>query len=224
MNRASGVFFHEIFGHRVEGQRQKRSDEGQTFTARVGQPILPSFLTVVDDPSMAKLGHQDLNGYYPFDDEGVPSQRVPLVENGILKNFLLSRSPLPEFTRSNGHGRRQAGRDPVSRQGNLMVLSTKQVPFAQLRQMLLAECRKQNKPYGLVFDDISGGYTTTNRSGPQAFKVLPLMVTLVFADGRPDQLIRGADLVGTPLVSFSKIDNSVNRLCIPNMQTSGVGA
>jgi TldD protein len=204
-NRASAVFFHEIFGHRIEGHRQKLSDEGQTFTRRVGEAVLPSFLTVVDDPSAPRLGKQDLNGFYPFDDEGVPSRRVTLVENGVLKEFLMSRSPLTGFPHSNGHGRRQPGRDAVSRQGNLMVLSTKQVPFARLRQMLVEECRRQSKPYGLIFDDISGGYTTTNRGGPQAFKVLPLLVTRVFADGRPDQVVRGADLVGTPLVSFSKI-------------------
>jgi TldD protein len=204
-NRASAVFFHEIFGHRIEGHRQKLSDEGQTFTRKVGEPILPAFLSVVDDPSKEKLGGIDLNGYYPFDDEGVPSRPVTLVKDGVLKEFLLSRSPLPGFPHSNGHGRRQPGRDVVSRQGNLMVLSKKQVPFAELRRQLVAECRRQNKPYGLIFDDISGGYTTTNRSGPQAFKVLPLLVTRVFADGKPDQLIRGADLVGTPLVSFSKI-------------------
>src|SRR5205823_15051737 len=178
-NRASGVFFHEIFGHRIEGHRQKLSDEGQTFARKVGEPILPSFLSVVDDPSLPALGKQDLNGYYPFDDEGMPSRRVSLVEHGVLKEFLLSRSPLPGFPHSNAHGRRQPGREPVSRQGNLMVESSKQVPFAQLRRMLIEECRRQNKPYGLIFDDISGGYTTTTRSGPQASKVLPPMVTRV---------------------------------------------
>jgi predicted Zn-dependent protease len=154
---------------------------------------------------MPKHGNQDLNGHYPFDDEGVPSRRVTLVENGILKEFLLSRSPLPGFPRSNGHGRRQAGREVVSRQGNLMVLSKKQVPYAELRRLLIAECRRQNKPYGLIFDDISGGFTTTSRGGPQAFKVLPLVVHRVYTNGRPDELVRGADLVGTPLASFSKI-------------------
>ena len=204
-NRASGVFFHEIFGHRIEGHRQKLSDEGQTFTAKVGKAILPGFLSVVDDPTMAAWQGQDLNGYYAFDDEGVPARRVTLVENGVLKGFLQSRSPLPGFPRSNGHGRRQPGRDAVSRQGNLMVLSSKQVPYRELRQMLIAECRRQEKPFGLIFDDISGGFTTTSRSGPQAFKVLPLLVTRVYADGRPDEMVRGVDIVGTPLSSFSRI-------------------
>jgi predicted Zn-dependent protease len=209
-NRASGVFFHEIFGHRIEGHRQKRADEGQTFAAKVGEPILPSFLSVVDDPSMPKLGSQDLNGYYPYDDEGVPSRRVTLVDKGVLKEFLLSRSPLPGFAHSNGHGRRQAGRDVVSRQGNLTVISSKQVPYAELRKMLVEECRRQKKPYGLIFDDISGGFTMTTRDSPQAFKVQPLMVHRVYADGRPDQLVRGVDIVGTPLASFSKILATAN--------------
>jgi len=71
--------------------------------------------------------------------------------------------------------------------------------------MLIEECGRQGKPYGLVFDDISGGFTMTGRGGPQAFKVLPLFVTRVYADGRPDEVVRGVDIVGTPLTSFSKI-------------------
>ena len=93
----------------------------------------------------------------------------------------------------------------VSRQGNLLVHSDKQVPFHQLKKLLLDECKKQDKPYGLLFEDISGGYTTTSRRGPQSFKVLPIVVYKVFNDGRPDELIRGADVVGTPLTSFAKI-------------------
>ena len=72
-------------------------------------------------------------------------------------------------------------------------------------QMLIAEVKKQNKPYGLYFRDITGGFTTTRRAGLQAFKVIPVIVYRVYADGRPDELVRGADIVGTPLASFSKI-------------------
>ena len=116
--RAAGVFFHEIFGHRIEGHRQKNEEEGNTFTKQVGQPILPRFISVYDDPTLDKLGEVDLSGHYLFDDEGVKAQRVPVVENGILRNFLLSRSPLPNFAVSNGHGRRSPGFIPVGRQGN----------------------------------------------------------------------------------------------------------
>ncbi|MDE3195362.1 MAG: peptidase U62 [Acidobacteriota bacterium] len=203
--RASGVFFHEIFGHRIEGHRQKDEAEGQTFTKSVGQPILPEFLSVTFDPTVKKIAGVDLNGWYEYDDEGVKGQPVKAVDSGILRNFLMSRSPIQGFDHSNGHGRRQPGMEVVSRQSNLIVTSTKSVSDAKLRQMLIEEIKRQNKPYGLYFADITGGFTTTQRSGLQAFKVIPVIVYKVFADGRPDELIRGADIVGTPLASFAKI-------------------
>src|SRR5947207_1685552 len=117
----------------------------------------------------------------------------------------MSRSPIKGFDGSNGHGRRQPGLEVVSRQSNLIVESAKAVPDAQLRQMLIDEAKRQNKPYGLFFQDITGGYTTTGRGGLQAFKVMPVVVYRVYPDGRPDELVRGADIVGTPLASFAKI-------------------
>jgi TldD protein len=203
--RAAAVFFHEIFGHRIEGHRQKDESEGQTFTKAVGTSVLPSFLSVVFDPTRKTLDGLDLNGYYTYDDEGVKAKPVTVVENGILKTFLMSRSPIDGVDHSNGHGRRQPGLEPESRQSNLIVESKKQVSEKALRDMLIAEVKRQNKPYGLYFDEITGGYTTTQRRGLQAFTVIPLMVYRVFADGRPDELVRGVDIVGTPLSSFGKI-------------------
>lgn len=203
--RAAGVFFHEIFGHRVEGHRQKDEDEGQTFTARVNQRILPDFLSVADDPTVAQRNGIDLNGTYQWDDEGVPAQRVPLVENGILRNFLMSRSPIENFPVSNGHGRRQPGMAVVPRQGNLMVEANKTVPYDTLRKMLIDEVKRQKKPFGMIFDDISGGFTFTGRSEPNAFAVQPVVVWRVYTDGRPDELVRGVDLIGTPLTTFERI-------------------
>lgn len=203
--RAAGVFFHEIFGHRVEGHRQKDETEGQTFTKSVGLPVLPDFLSVLFDPTRRTLDAVDLNGYYSYDDEGVKARPVPVVENGILKTFLMSRSPIKGAEHSNGHGRRQPGLEVVSRQSNLIVESKKQVPDKRLREMLIEEIKRRDKPYGLYFEQVTGGYTTTQRRGLQAFTVIPLMVYRVYADGRPDELVRGADIVGTPLASFAKI-------------------
>ena len=152
-----------------------------------------------------KLGPEVLLGYYPFDDEGVAAQRVTLVDKGVLRNFEMSRQPILGFPNSNGHGRRQVGLPPVSRQGNLIVQSTHQVSNADLRKMLIEEIRRQGKPFGLLIDDIAGGFTFTGRAQPQAFQVQPLVVYEVFADGRPDMLVRGVDIVGTPLVSLTKI-------------------
>ena len=146
-----------------------------------------------------------LLGYYPFDDEGVPAEDVHLVDHGVLKTFLMSRSPLINIPHSNGHGRRQLGYVPVARQGNLIVTSSNTMTNAQLRQKLIELVKQQGKPFGLLIDDIAGGFTFTGRGHPQAFQVPPLVVYKVFPDGRPDELVRGVDIVGTPLVSLTKI-------------------
>lgn len=203
--RAAGVFFHEVFGHRAEGHRQKDEDEGQTFTDMVGKSILPPFLSVVDDPSQERLGAVDLNGYYHYDDEGVAGQRVNLVDGGILRNFLLSRMPITGFSSSNGHGRRQPGNLVVPRQGNLMVQASQTVPFAELRRQLLEQIKKQGRSFGIIVDDITGGFTLTGRITPNAFNVRPVALWKVYPDGRPDELARGGDLIGTPLTTFARI-------------------
>ncbi len=203
--RAGAVFFHEIFGHRIEGHRQKSEKEGQTFARKLGERVLPEFLSVYDDPTLTEWDGVELRGHYVYDDEGVPAQRAVVVENGVLDGFLMSRSPIDRLPRSNGHGRRAHGNTAVSRQGNLLIESQRTVPPSTLRTMLLDECRNQGKTYGLVFEDISGGFTMTRRSGPQTFKVIPLLVRRVYTDGRPDEIVRGVDIVGTPLTSFGMI-------------------
>src|SRR5712691_7573727 len=203
--RAAAVFFHEVLGHRLEGHRQRDEEEGQTFTKKIGQEVLPKFLSVSDDPTMHDLAGVKLAGTYDFDNEGSPSQRVEVIQNGVLKNFLMSRMPIKNFSQSNGHGRNQPGLMPTGRQGNLIVTSTQTVPEADLRQKLIDEVKKQGKPYGLYFNDIQGGFTLTTRSLPQAFQVLPVLVYKVYADGRPDELVRGVDIVGTPLAALTRI-------------------
>ena len=203
--RAAGVFFHEIFGHRVEGHRQRNVDDAQTFAKKVNQPILPSFLNVVFDPTLRKRGGVELAGAYAYDDEGVKARRVGLVESGVLKTFLLGRTPLSAFPRSNGHGRAQPGYVPVSRQSNLIVESTHAVSGDALMNLLKEDARRQGKAFGLLFENIEGGFTFTNRTQPNAFNVLPNVVYRVYADGRPPELVRGVDLIGTPLAAFGKI-------------------
>ncbi len=202
--RASGVFFHEIFGHRVEGHRQKRESEGQTFKKKVGQQVLPEAFDVVFDPTRATYAGRELAGFYRFDNQGIPARRVAVVEDGTLKDFLMSRSPIEGFSRSNGHGRKQAGFAAVARQSNLLVEVDGAVSPAALKQQLIELLRTEGKPYGLRFEDIQGGFTLTGRTIPNAFNVLPIMVYRVYPDGS-EELVRGVDLIGTPLTAFSKI-------------------
>jgi TldD protein len=203
--RAAAVFFHEVLGHRLEGHRQRDEDEGQTFTKKVGQEVLPKFLSIVDDPTKKEVNGIKLAGTYDYDEEGVPAQRVEVITDGVLKNFLMSRMPINGFEHSNGHGRNQPGLMPTGRQGNLIVSSSQTVPEKDMRQKLIDEIKKQNKPYGLYFDDIQGGFTLTTRQLPQAFQVLPVVVYKIYADGRPDELVRGVDIVGTPLAALTRI-------------------
>jgi len=214
--RAAAVFFHEVLGHRVEGQRQRGREEGQTFTKKINEKILPEFLSVTDDPTLRTLAGAELSGWYRYDDEGSPAARVEVVKDGVLKNFLMGRLPVKNFSNSNGHGRAQAGLMPVGRQGNLIVTSSKTIPDAQLRARFLEEIKKQGKPYGLYFEDIQGGFTLTTRSLPQAFQVLPVMVWRVYADGRPDELVRGVDIVGTPLTVLTRIAATGDTISVFN--------
>jgi TldD protein len=203
--RASAVFFHEVLGHRLEGQRQRGDEEGQTFTKLLGKPILPSFISVSDDPTLTSFEGTSLSGHYSYDDEGQPARRVDLIRDGVLNTFLMSRLPIASVSTSNGHGRAESGHMPTGRQGNLIVSSSKTVSDAQLRAMLIEEAKKQGKPYGLYFEDISSGFAVTTRRSPQAFQVIPLVVYRVYVDGRPDELVRGVSIVGTPQAALNSI-------------------
>jgi predicted Zn-dependent protease len=205
---ASGVFFHEIFGHRVEGHRQKKESEGQTFKKKEGERVLPEHMSVTFDPTLKTIGQQDLNGHYVFDEEGVSGKKVTVVKDGVLQDFLMSRTPFEKHPTSNGHGRGQAGYSPVSRQSNMIVGTSMPHSEEELRELLLDECRKQEKEYGLYFKDVQGGFTMTGRFIPNAFNVTPTEVYRVYVDGRADELVRGVDLVGTPLVIFSNITDA----------------
>lgn len=203
--RAAGVFFHEVLGHRVEGHRQKREDEGKTFADHVGQPILPDFIDVVDDPTRAKVGTIDLNGHYLWDDEGVRAEPAMLVDDGVFTGFLMGRSPLPDVPHSNGHGRRSPGRTPTARMGNTIITTSQPTPRAKLREQLLQQVREAGLDYGYIVEDIEGGFALTGRMMPNAFNIRAVASWRVYADGRPDELVRGIDLVGTPLVAFDNL-------------------
>jgi len=203
---ASGVFFHEIFGHRVEGQKMKSDMDGQTFKNMVGESVLPKSLSVYMDPTMKKYHGNPLNGYYIFDDQGVRGERVEVVKNGILENFLMTRTGLDGFPKSNGHSRTEFENDPTSRQSNLIVETSDYKSDADLRKLLIAEAKKQGKEYGYFFKAVTGGFTQTGRTGANSFNVTPLEVYKIFVDGKEDELVRGVDMIGTPLSMFSNIE------------------
>jgi predicted Zn-dependent protease len=202
---AAGVLFHEAVGHRLEGERVEDDQEGQTFRGQVGQTILPAFLSIVDDPTLREVGGIPLNGSYAFDDQGIPARRTVLVRDGKLESYLLSRRPVRPFEHSNGHGRAQGNRMPMARMANLLVESKRALDPAALKAQLMAEARRQGKPYGLIIRDITGGNTNTLGYGYQAFKGTPRLVYRVDARTGAEELVRGVELVGTPLSSVNRI-------------------
>lgn len=202
---AAGVLFHEAVGHRLEGERQDSDTEGKTFRGQEGRQVLPAFISIVDDPTVPALQGEALNGAYAYDDEGVPGQRAVLVEKGVLRNYLLSRRPLDGFPKSNGHGRAQGTRKPTARMANLIVQSTRQVSDEELKRMLIAEAKRQGRPYGLIIRDITGGDTNTSTYGYQAFKGQPRMVYRVDVRDGKETLVRGVEIVGTPLSAMNRI-------------------
>lgn len=202
---ATGVFFHETVGHRLEGERQNDESEGQTFKGQLGQPILPDFVTVRDDPTRETYDGISLNGHYRFDDQGVPARDTVLVEDGVLRAFLTSRTPIEGVKQSNGHGRAQGAHRPMARMGNLIVEGEAPVSRAELKAMLIAEVKRQGKPFGLIIRDITGGSTNTSNYGYQAFKGTPRMVYRVDAETGVETLVRGVEMVGTPLTAVGKI-------------------
>jgi predicted Zn-dependent protease len=213
---AAGVFFHEALGHRLEGERQNDNKEGATFKGQIGKPVLPTFVSVLDDPTLAKVDNLSLNGHYGFDDEGVASRPVTLVDHGILRNYLKSRTPVKGSLESNGHGRAEGTLDPIGRMASTIVKSDKIVPYAQLKQMLLEEARRQKKAFGLIIADISGGQTNTTTYDFQAFKGMPRIVYRVDATTGEETLVRGVEFVGTPIGSLNRIVAAGDQIAVFN--------
>ncbi len=213
---ATGVFFHEAVGHRLEGERQNDDKEGRTFKGQVGRKVLPDFLSVIDDPTVASIEKFPLNGFYGFDEQGVPAQRAVLIQAGILKTYLLSRSPVKGFAHSNGHGRAAGNREPVARMANTIVESTRQVDDAELRRQLVQMAKDQHKPYALIIRDVTGGNTNTSGFDYQAFKGQPRLVYRIDVETGREELVRGVELVGTPLTTINKIVTTGKTLGVFN--------
>ncbi len=203
-NKAAAVFWHEIFGHRVEGHRQKGEKEGLTFADKLNKQIMPDFISIYDNPTAEYYSGKFLNGHYLYDDEGVKAVNTVLVENGVLKNFLMQRVPVRGITISNGHGRRSSGYMSVARQGNLIVEFKNPVSWQELEKKLLKLIKESGKPYGLIINDIEGGYTYTQRTMPQSYTVLVKDAVMVYPDGKKLP-VKGLNMIGTPLQTFSKI-------------------
>ncbi len=213
---ASGVFFHEALGHRLEGHRTRKEGEGHTFKSKVGMGIIPEFLNVIDDPTVTEVNGTELYGHYVYDDEGIASEPVTLVDHGVLKGFLMCRTPIKDQSQSNGHGRADIWSTPVSRQGSLFIKAENPLTYEALRKRLLEECRRAGKEYGLIFEEMVSGETNTSSYGVQTLRVRPRVVRKVFVDDGREELVRGVELIGTPLSLLENIAATADDMGVFN--------
>jgi TldD protein len=202
---ASGLIFHEAIGHRLEGERMGSRSEGHTFASKIGQRLLPPGVDIIDDPSLPAFEGTPLHGHYKIDDEGVPSQRVELVKDGVLKNFLMSRQLIDGFTHSNGHGRHERYQDPMARMANLIVTARDAKTWDELKTMLCEETARRELPYGLIIRGVSAGETRTDQYDFQAFKGMPTAVYTVDPRTGKETRVRDVSFIGTPLAVMQRI-------------------
>ena len=202
---AAGLFIHEVLGHRLEGSRLLSDLEGRTFKDKVNKKIMHEDISIYDDPTMKKYNGESLAGSYPFDDEGVVSKKVTLVEDGTLKGFLTTRSPIKKLGHeSNGHARNQGYERPISRMANLIIESSSSNTWEDLKLQLIEEVKAKKLPFGIILLAVEGGETDTEVYDFQAFKGEITLAVKIFPNGR-EKYVRGVDFVGTPLSSLMNI-------------------
>lgn len=201
----TGVLFHEALGHKLEGQRQRDPQQSQIFKDLIGVRIIPEFLSLLDDPTLAQFKGVPLSGHYAFDSEGVPAQRVVLVDKGVLKDFLMSRWPVKGRGHSNGHGRADGHRHPSGRMATLIVSADQRMSKDELKAKLMALARAAKKPYGFRLVGSFGGENPTSRDSAQTLEVRPRLLYRVDAHTGVETMVRGVKMVGTPLVVLNRI-------------------
>jgi predicted Zn-dependent protease len=203
--KPAGLLLHEAIGHRLEGSRLLSNGEGQTFKGQISKRILPVDISIIDDPSRKRFQDTRCLASYAFDDEGSPGQKAVLVEKGILKGFLSTRSALMKknFV-PNGHARNRGYERPISRMSVFEVKGERTYAHEQLREMLIREIKKQRVPFGMIVYETSGGETDTSSYDFQAFSGEISFATLLFPDGR-EVPVRGVNFVGTPLQALANI-------------------
>ncbi len=224
------VIWHEAIGHGLEAERADDEENTSsdtvttkcmTFKGKIGDQLTDPSISVYDDPT-----DENLNGHYKHDAEGVPGQRVALVKNGILENFLHSRETagkfwnklkrdeeagklsyeLKERIRSNGHARTYSNRDPLPRMANIVVESEDNYSIDELKEMLFEECRKSGLEYGIMLKESTGGEVDLENC---YFHIFPKKIFRLYTDGRMER-VKGCYIVDTPLNVINNIKATSN--------------
>jgi len=191
---ASTTVFADLVGENTLGYKPELGKNARTtgaFAASYKSRVLPDFLSVVDDPTISSYRGQSLLGHYEIDDEGVPAQRVAVIEKGTLVNYVVGREPIRDFPASNGHGRaRIPDHSPGPSLSNLIVSSTQPVSPQELKKKLIDLCQQRDLPYCYYVETF----------GP---KLTPRLLYKVWTKDGHEELVRGA--------SFGDLDTRALR-------------
>jgi len=215
--QASAEMFARVLGPNLSGQRLPLSDQqqGQTtrseLTDRLNRPVLPRFLSVYDDPTAQRIGNQELLGHYEVDDQGVPARRVSLIEQGVLKTFLMSRRPGKDMLQSNGHGRSGIPGRETAQIGNLFIQSSEGKTYDDLKQQLIKMCQEENLQYGLLIKALNPDGRSQVGS--------PVLTYKVYVSDGHEELIRGAFAQPIPIRSLRQIEAVGNDAFVANRLT-----
>lgn len=226
----------QLSGHRpplMEQQQMAAMTPESKLAGRLNRRVLPSFLTVVDDPTQTNYGEHPLIGAYKIDDQGVPARPVTLIENGVLKTLLMSRRPRKEISQSNGHGRAMQFGSPSAQIGNLFVQTTEGKNLTELKQELVDLCKDQGLSYGLLIKKLDNPSLTGQelslstfmmRGRPQKETVTPpLMLYKVSVEDGREELVRGVAVEEMSVRTLKDIVAVGSEYYVNNRLTTGGG-
>jgi TldD protein len=177
---AASDIFYSMIGQNVLGNRPKPGESARTtgdYASNYKGRVLPAFLSVMDDPTQTAFAAKQMIGSYEVDDEGVRPKAVPIIENGMLTNYLMGREPIRDFPESNGHGRAAAGQSPSPNMGNLIVQPKETLSPDEMKRKLIEISKQQNKAFGYYVETLAGSS--------------PRLLYRVYLDGH-QELVRGA--------------------------------
>jgi predicted Zn-dependent protease len=180
-NDAASDIMDSLVGENILGIRPKPGDSARTtgeYSSNLKGRVLPTFLSVTDDPTVKTFEGRSLAGSYDIDQEGVKATAVPVISDGILVNYLLGRMPIRDFPDSNGHGRAAPGQMPGPNIGNLFIKTKEPVSKEDLKKKLIEMCKQENKPSCYYVETMAGED--------------PRLLYRVYVDDGHEELVRGA--------------------------------
>ena len=227
----AGAMFYDILMSRLGSGRFLKKYDSRVFAKKIGKQIIPSFLTIIDDPTRTYWKKTPLSSHYLYDDQWVRARRMVMVDKGVLKHFYMSRKPYKKHKRSNGHGRAFFGRDGFSRPGSTFVQSQKSFPLSVLTQKLRAELKRSGKRFGYVVKGFQGNsqvrrgvynvhpadvYRLDNKTGKLTqLKGLTIRMSAlqilsgIMATGNDHMVFNGSDYEFSGTISLSMVSPSL---------------